>query len=232
MEDKSNTISSSDPNPKEQPTRVWVEGPIIVGAGPSGLAVAASLRLRSLPFLILEKSDTIASLWHSHTYDRLSLHLPKHFCQLPHLPFPHNFPTYPSKSQFLTYLSSYTKAFSLRPLFRHAVTDARFDPALSAWRVTTSPSSAEFVSRWLVVATGENAEPAVPKLQGVEIFLEGKMKNKRVAHTSDYKTGEEYRGKKVLVVGCGNSGMEVCFDLCEHGAFPFMSIRSGVRLQI
>jgi cation diffusion facilitator CzcD-associated flavoprotein CzcO len=47
-------------------------------------------------------------------------------------------------------------------------------------------------------------------------------------HSSEYKSGERFKGKRVLVVGCGNSGMEVCLDLCEHGANPFISVRSGV----
>lgn len=80
----------------------------------------------------------------------------------------------------------------------------------------------EYVSPWLVVATGENAEPVMPKLKGREEFKGS------VLHSSEYKSGKEYKGKRVLVVGCGNSGMDLCLDLCEHGAIPFMSVRSGV----
>ncbi|KAL5219351.1 hypothetical protein ABZP36_020035 [Zizania latifolia] len=47
-------------------------------------------------------------------------------------------------------------------------------------------------------------------------------------HSSEYRSGERFRGMRVLVVGCGNSGMEMCLDLCEHGAMPFMSVRSGI----
>ncbi|KAL6007277.1 Indole-3-pyruvate monooxygenase yucca8 [Asimina triloba] len=216
----------------KQPTQIWVAGSVIIGAGPSGLAVAASLQLHSIPSLILERSNSIASLWRHHTYDRLHLHQPKRFCQLPHLPFPPHFPNYPSKHHFLSYLLSYSHFFSLRPLFGHNVIDARYDAAHSVWRVTTTHSSpefadtVEFVSRWLVVATGENAEPVLPELPGIQTFLH----EKKAVHSADYKTGEDYRGKKVLVVGCGNSGMEVCLDLCQHGALPFMSVRSGVHV--
>ncbi|WOL17017.1 hypothetical protein Cni_G25806 [Canna indica] len=240
--------------------------PIIVGAGPSGLAVAASLRRFLVPSVILERSDGIAGLWRHRTYDRLNLHLPKPFCELPHLPFPADFPTYPSKDHFLEYLHAYADRFSLRPLFGCTVVDARFDPAASLWRVTAirrrnlpddapvrkvspssssdsltesshSPSSsssssetlrelelAEFASPWLVVATGENAEPVVPEFKGLEAFKGSLL------HSSEYKSGVEFTGKKVLVVGCGNSGMEICVDLCEHGAMPFMSVRSGVHI--
>lgn len=80
-----------------------------------------------------------------------------------------------------------------------------------------------FVSRWLVVATGENAEPFVPEIFGMERFG-----GKRVVHTCGYKSGGEFRGERVLVVGCGNSGMEVSLDLCRHGAKPYMVVRNNV----
>lgn len=222
------TAPSTNPTPKVSVAL----GPIIIGAGPSGLAVAASLRRLSVPFVILERSDGIADLWRSRTYDRLSLHLPKQFCHLPHLPFPPQFPTYPSKSQFLAYLLAYAERFSLHPLFNHEVVSARFDATAGLWRVTAIESQGdvgdtvvEFVSAWVVVATGENAEIVVPEVKGREGFKGGLM------HSSEYKSGREYKGKKVLVVGCGNSGMEMCLDLCEHGALPFMSVRGGVSKQ-
>ena len=202
-----------------------MNGPIIVGAGPSGLAVAATLRKHSVPFTILERSDDIADLWTNRTYGRLRLHLPKVFCELPHIRFPPDFPSYPSKHDFLRYLHSYADHFSIAPLFGRAVTKARFDAATKLWHVTAVDGAgevAEYVSRWLVVASGENAEVVVPKVKGRERFAG------EVLHSSEYKSGERFKGKRVLVVGCGNSGMEMCLDLCEHGAIPFMSVRSGV----
>lgn len=80
----------------------------------------------------------------------------------------------------------------------------------------------EFVSPWVVVATGENGEPVVGEVKGREGFKGGMM------HSSEYRSGKGFEEKKVLVVGCGNSGMEICLDLCEHGALPYMSVRSGV----
>ncbi|XP_038975682.1 probable indole-3-pyruvate monooxygenase YUCCA7 [Phoenix dactylifera] len=204
---------------------VWVNGPIIIGAGPSGLAVGACLKEQGVPFVILERSDCIASLWQKRTYDRLKLHLPKQFCQLPKLPFPEDYPEYPSKKQFIDYLESYAKNFDTNPRFNQSVQSARYDETCGLWRVRTAGSGAEveYIGRWLVVATGENAERVVPELEGLGQF------GGDVTHVCDYISGRVYQGKRVLVVGCGNSGMEVCLDLCDHNAFPSMVVRDSVR---
>ncbi|MFS8017434.1 putative indole-3-pyruvate monooxygenase [Helianthus anomalus] len=77
------------------------------------------------------------------------------------------------------------------------------------------------VCGWLVVAAGENAEAVVSEIEGIEEF------SGEVKHTSVYKSGSVYKGKKVLVVGCKNSGMEleVCLDLCNHNAKPSLVVR-------
>ncbi|TQD69906.1 hypothetical protein C1H46_044561 [Malus baccata] len=105
--------------------RIWVLGPIIVGAGPSGLAVAACLKEKGIPSLILERANCIASLWQLKTYDRLRLHLPKKFCELILMPFPSDFPTYPTKQQFVSYLNAYAENFDLKPAFNRTVVSAR-----------------------------------------------------------------------------------------------------------
>lgn len=205
-------------NPIKQ---IWVEGPIIVGAGPSGLATAACLIQKGIKSLILERAECIASLWHFKTYDRLRLHLPKKFCQLPFMPFPSHFPTYPTKQQFLGYLKAYANHFELKPIFNCAVTSAEWDERCGFWKVTTG-NCVEYLSKWLIVASGENAEENLPEIEGLEEF-EGP-----VVHTSCYKTGGVFRGKKVLVIGCGNSGMDVCLDLCNFNASPHLVVRNSV----
>ncbi|GAB2233463.1 hypothetical protein Droror1_Dr00002686 [Drosera rotundifolia] len=209
------------------PRRVLVTGPIIIGAGPSGLAVAASLKSRDIPSLLLERTHCIASLWQLRTYDRLRLHLPKSFCQLPMLPFPDHFPTYPTKQQFVDYLSNYAATFDIKPEFSTTVVAAQHDEVINMWRVNVVKEGGEcveYVSRWVVAATGENAEVVVPEMEGIEAF-EG-----TVVHTSGYRSGEAYRGKRAVVVGCGNSGMEVCLDLVNHGAFPSVVVRDTVHI--
>ncbi|XP_058201937.1 indole-3-pyruvate monooxygenase YUCCA6 [Rhododendron vialii] len=207
----------------------FVPGPVIVGAGPSGLAAAACLKQKGIESLVLERSNCIASLWQLKTYDRLRLHLPKKFCELPLMPFPQDFPNYPSKQQFVEYLEDYARKFDIRPVFNETVARAEYDSGAGYWRVRCAGGGSgeeerEYVSRWLVVATGENAEEVVPEVEGREEF------GGSVVHTSGYKSGEVFRGKRVLVVGCGNSGMEVCLDLCNHCASPSLVVKDTVHV--
>ncbi|KAI4337464.1 hypothetical protein L6164_015879 [Bauhinia variegata] len=219
--EKMNSKSSSSPR------CVCVPGPVIVGAGPSGLAAAACLKEKGIPSVILERSNCIASLWQLKTYDRLRLHLPKQFCELPLMGFPTHFPTYPTKQQFIDYLESYAERFDVRPRFNETVKQAEFDGTLGFWRVkgvNKAEMVTEYVCRWLIVATGENAEAVVPEIEGMGEF------GGPIKHTSLYKSGQEFRGKRVLVVGCGNSGMEVCLDLCNHNASPSLAVRDTVHV--
>ncbi|KAF5743257.1 indole-3-pyruvate monooxygenase YUCCA6-like [Tripterygium wilfordii] len=216
-------------NSKKPSSRcLYVRGPVIVGAGPSGLAVAACLKEKGVPSVVLERSNCIASLWQLKTYDRLHLHLPKQFCELPLMGFPNDFPTYPTKEQFINYLQDYATRFDIRPTFNVTVSSAEFDRTLGLWRVRSvgvkGEEELEYLCRWLVVATGENAEAVVPEIEGMKEF------GGDIKHTSLYKNGKEFRGKKVLVVGCGNSGMEVCLDLCNHNASPSLVVRDTVHV--
>ncbi|PSS01158.1 Indole-3-pyruvate monooxygenase [Actinidia chinensis var. chinensis] len=205
---------------KQKP--LLIEGPIIVGAGPSGLAVAACLKNNGVPSVILERNDCLASLWQQRAYDRLKLHLPKQFCELPLFGFPENFPKYPTKHQFISYVESYANHFSIKPIFNQVVEKAEFFQSIGLWRVKTQDF--EYFSRWLIVATGENAEPMRPEIAGIEKF------DGTVVHTSRYKSGSDFGNQRVLVVGCGNSGMEVSLDLCRHNASPYMVVRNTVHV--
>ncbi|KAJ4911896.1 putative indole-3-pyruvate monooxygenase YUCCA4 [Raphanus sativus] len=201
---------------------IFVNGPIIVGAGPSGLSVAACLSNQGVPSVILERTNCLASLWQKRTYDRLKLHLPKHYCELPLMKFPKKFPRYPSKQQFISYIESYAARFNIKPVFNQTVEKAEFDVVSGIWKVKTQDSV--YTSKWLVVATGENAEPVVPDIPGLKNFTGP------VIHTSAYKSGSEFSNRMVLVVGCGNSGMEVCLDLCRYNALPHMVVRNPLHV--
>lgn len=214
-----------------------VAGPLIVGAGPAGLATAALLGQQNVPYVLLERCSCIGSLWRHRTYDRLCPHLPKNFCELPLMPFPSSFPTYPTREQFLDYLESYAKRFDVQPVFRQAVVSAEFNgefwwvrtkqvisAAIGGQQAVLGSAITMYRCKWLVVATGENAEPRVPEIEGAKRF------KGQIMHSSEYRSGEGYAGKRVLVVGCGNSGMEVSLDLSNHNAHAAMVVRDTVNV--
>lgn len=94
------------------------------------------------------------------------------------------------------------------------------------WRVKArnrnSGEAEDYAAKFLVVASGETAEPRVPQIPGLETF-QGK-----VIHSTGYKNGTEFQDKNVLVVGAGNSGMEIALDLANYGAKPSIIVRSPV----
>ena len=73
------------------------------------------------------------------------------------------------------------------------------------------------------MATGENVEPVVAEIEGIHSF------KGQVMHSSEYRSGKAFKGKKVLVVGCGNSGIEVSLDLANHNVHTSIVVRDSVR---
>ncbi|XWS36226.1 hypothetical protein CRYUN_Cryun20dG0067200 [Craigia yunnanensis] len=201
---------------------------IIVGAGPSGLATAACLSLHSVPYIILEREDCFASLWKKYAYDRLQLHLDKQFCVLPHMPFPESYPRFISKKQFVSYLDDYVSHFKISPLYRRCVELAKFDEASKKWIVKArnlgSAEVEEFTGGFLAVASGEASNPYTPEIEGLNTFPGD------VLHSTQFRNGKAFRDQNVLVVGSGNSGMEIALDLANHGANTSMVVRSPVHI--
>ncbi|KAK7259461.1 hypothetical protein RIF29_25069 [Crotalaria pallida] len=200
---------------------------IVVGAGPSGLSAAACFTKQSIPYIILEREDCFASLWKKYSYDRLHLHLKKQFCELPYIPFPPSYPPYVPKKQFLQYLDDYVSHFRISPLYKRIVELAEYDEGEKKWRVRAmngdSGEVEEYYGRFLVVATGETSDPFVPDVEGLSSFP-GK-----VIHSTGFKSGKEFKDEQVLVVGSGNSGMEIALDLVNHGAKTSIVVRSPVH---
>ncbi|GAA0176421.1 oxygenase [Lithospermum erythrorhizon] len=205
-------------------------GVIIVGAGPSGLATAACLKNLSIPYILLDREDCFASLWKKYSYDRLHLHLAKQFCELPHFQFPNDFPKYVSKKMFLQYLDEYVSKFEISPIYCKSVEQVDYDEfdGIKKWRVKARDVNTglieEYKGKFLVVATGETCDAFIPQVEGLESF------GGEVIHSTKFKNGEKYLNKRVLVVGSGNSGMEIALDLANYGAKTSIVIRSPVHV--
>ncbi|XP_022030864.1 probable indole-3-pyruvate monooxygenase YUCCA10 [Helianthus annuus] len=201
---------------------------VIVRAGPAGIATSACLNLLSIPNIVLEMEDCYASLWQKKAYDRLKLHLAKNFCQLPHMPFPLSAPTFVPKNMFVQYLKNYVYHFNVDPLYQRSVESAWYDKSAQKWVVTAQNNVSalvkEYVSEFLVVGTGENSEGFIPNVYGLDTF------KGLVIHSSDYENGKTFGDKDVLVVGAGNFGMEIAYDLCNWGAQTSVVVRSPVHV--
>jgi indole-3-pyruvate monooxygenase len=192
---------------------------LIVGASVAGLSTAAALQKKGIAFTIIEKHDRVGAPWHEH-YHRLHLHTSKRFSHLPFKKFPSSVPRYPSRQQVIEYLDEYRHTFNINPRFN--------TEALSIGREKdhwlTLTNNGPIRSTHLVMATGAYTKPRPVDFKGLESFPG------RVLHSCRYKTGGEYKGKTVLVVGFGNSACEIAIDLHEHGATPVMAVRSPVNI--
>lgn len=192
---------------------------LIIGAGPAGLAVAGRLRKLDIPFTLIEKSNKIGFAWHNH-YDRLHLHTVKRLSHLPYLPFPEHYPSYVSRLDLIKYFEAYAQKFEINPRFEVEVNVIKKEEKL--WKVDTSKG--EINAKNVIVATGVNHIPKRPNLKGEENF-EG-----TIEHSKTYKNHIPYKGKKVLVVGFGNTGAEIALDLAEQGIDCAISVRSPVTI--
>lgn len=194
---------------------------LIIGAGPAGLAVAGRLRKLGLEFEMVEQTHQIASKWHEH-YDRLCLHTVKQLSALPHLPLPDEYPTYVPRHDLVRYYEHYASQFEINPHFGLKVHNITRQPD-GRWLTECDPDQ-RFTADSVVVATGTNRVPYSPVWPGQELF-EGD-----IVHSFQYKNADPYLGKRVLIVGMGNTGAEIALDLAESGAKPYLSVRSPVNI--
>lgn len=180
---------------------------VVVGAGPSGLATAATLRHVGIEPLVLERADRVGAAWEGR-YDRLHLHTVRWLSALPGYRIPRRFGRWVSRADFVEYLEEYAARHRIEPRFGTSV--ERVERSDGGWRLTTSDGPVE--ADVAVVATGFTNAPYLPDWPGAAGFT-GEL-----LHSSEYRNADPYRGRNVLVVGSGNSGAEIAAELVERGA--------------
>lgn len=193
---------------------------LIIGAGPGGLAVAGRMREAGLPFEILEAAGQVAPAWHGH-YDRLRLHTVKELSHLPGLPFPEHYPRYVPRQALVDYYRGYAHHFGIRPRFGQEVVSVRREGG--RWCTLTRQGMAVRSDR-VVVATGINRVAHRPVFPGEESFAG------EILHARGYRNPLPFVGRRVLVVGMGNTGAEIALDLCEAGVEVALSVRGPVNI--
>ena len=190
---------------------------LIVGAGPAGLATAAELGRRRIAYRLVERGDQVGYVW-AHLYDSLVLHTGKHMSGLPGMSFAGTASLFPTRREFVDYLTAYTARHHITAEFGREV--VRLDRERDAWAATFSDGSL-VAAPHVVMATGIVTKPRVPDLPGRDRF------RGEVLHSSAYHRPAGYAGKRVLVVGVGNSGGEIGSELARHGAKVTVLVRSG-----
>lgn len=196
---------------------------LVIGAGPAGLAVAATMKGKGRRPLVIEKATQVGASWRNH-YTRLHLHTVKSLSALPGLPFPDALPRYVPRQGVVDYLAAYAAHAGIEPCFGEEATAIVRDER-GRWRVATR-SGQTFLANAVVVTTGANQQPVRPEIEGDERFGEAG----RILHSRDYRDAAPFAGQRVLVVGMGNTGAEIALDLAEHGVGVALSVRSPVNI--
>ena len=187
----------------------------VIGAGSSGLAAARNLREVGLEVDILEACDDLGGNWNyplpvARVYRSTHTISSKPGTEFPDYPMPDAYADYPHHTEILAYLRGYAEHFELGPLIEYGAEVERVEPASSTgptgdpcWEVTLAGGEGRLYGA-LVIANGHNRDPIVPEYPGT---FDGE-----VMHSADYKVSEILLGKRVLVVGGGNSGCDIVVE--------------------
>ena len=199
----------------------------VVGAGSSGLAALKALAASGLPCDCLEREDDVGGNWyfgrpHSSVYASTHTISSKRLTEYLDFPMPDDYPEYPHHKQVWEYLRSYARHFGLYEKIEFGCAIARIEREAgvprSSWLVTLADGSVRRY-RGVVVANGHNWDPRFPEIPGT---FSGK-----ILHAANYKTPEILQGKRVLVVGAGNSGCDIAVESAQHAARTWLSMRRG-----
>jgi cation diffusion facilitator CzcD-associated flavoprotein CzcO len=203
----------------------------VIGAGASGLAAVKNLREQGFAVDCYERETGVGGAWnwrHARSPIYASAHLisSKPGTQFPDFPMPDEWPDYPHHSKVLTYLERYAEHFGLREHVWFGTEVVRVeagDPAAGLWDVTTRVGHKERTSRYaaVVVANGHLWSPKIPRYDG-QAGYRGK-----VIHASEYKDPAQLRGRRVLVVGGGNTGCDIAVDAAQQATRCWHSTRRG-----
>jgi len=200
----------------------------IIGAGPAGLSTARALTLVGVPFTIFEKHADVGGIW-DRTNEGSPMYRSAHFISSKTMsghkgfPMPDTYPDYPSNAQLLSYIRSFAHHYDLYPhiQFNTMVESVAFQD--DVWTINTVHDGQHHTQayRWLVCASGTNWIPNRPSLKGEETFTG------EIMHSVGYDNSEFLKNKRVLIVGAGNSGVDIACDAAYMAQDAHISLRRG-----
>ena len=186
---------------------------LVIGGGQSGLSIAARLKQLNVDTLIIDRGLRIGDNWRKR-YHALTLHNQVQVNHLPYMLFPPNWPTYIPKDKLANWFEAYVEAMELNFWTDTEFEGGSYDEKQGRWTVTLRRAGVTRTMRprHVVLATGVSGIPNLPDIAGLKDFA-GK-----VVHSSRYDDGENWKGKRAVVIGTGNSGHDIAQDLYSSGA--------------
>ncbi|NKZ02352.1 flavin-containing monooxygenase [Actinomadura latina] len=183
---------------------------VVIGGGQAGLATAHTARSLGLAPLVLEAAERPAGSW-PHYYDSLTLFSPARRSALPGAPFPGDPDGYPTRDEVVAYLADYAAHLDADIRAGHRVAEvaevaAAEDGARGGFEVATTGGEV-FAAPLVIAATGGFSRPHRPDLPGLDGFTG------TVLHSSDYRRPEPFAGRRVVIVGAGNSAVQIAIEL-------------------
>jgi putative flavoprotein involved in K+ transport len=195
---------------------------LVVGGGQSGLCIAARLKQLNVDTLIVDRMARIGDNWRKR-YHALTLHNQVQVNHLPYMLFPPNWPTYIPKDKLANWFESYVDGMELNFWTETELEGGSYDEKEGRWTVTLRRAGKQRVMhpRHVLLATGVSGIPNIPDIPGLKNFA-GKA-----VHSSGYDDGENWKGKRAIVIGTGNSGHDIAQDLYSSGADVTLVQRSS-----
>jgi putative flavoprotein involved in K+ transport len=192
----------------------------VIGAGQSGLAAGQALRRAGLEVLIVEAGAEVGGSWPSY-YDSLTLFSPARFSALPGMRLPGRPSRYPTRDEITDYLRRYAARFDLPVRTHSRVLDAAWDG--QAFQLDLADGD-RLTARGLVAASGGFGRPHIPDLSGLANFTG------TLLHAARYRRPDQFTGQRVVVVGAGNTAVQVAVELAQVATVTVAS-RQPVRFQ-
>jgi len=195
---------------------------LVLGGGQSGVIMGARLDRLGVPYVVVDKNARPGDGWRSR-YSSLALHTPTCVNDLPYVRQPETFPGFLSKDQWGNYVDGYAEMMNINWWGETEFLSGTFDENAREWTVElrqADGSTRTMHPKHIVTALGyTGTEPSVPELPGIADF------SGQVMHSSKFRTGADYRGQRVMVIGSATSGHDISLDLADNDAAVFMGQR-------
>ncbi|KAJ3809772.1 FAD/NAD-P-binding domain-containing protein [Lentinula aff. lateritia] len=201
---------------REQRARIIEANPhvLIVGAGQNGLQVAARFKQMGIPTLMIDKNGRIGDQWRKR-YPSLTLHTTKEHHTMLFQPYPETWPRYTPRDKVADWLEQYAVSQDLVVWMKSQLLPTpSYNKNKKEWTVSIDRDGQIITinPKHIILATGTLGGPYTPVIQGRDSF------KGQILHSDDYTGGPQFIGKRVVVVGTGNSGADIALDLHVRGA--------------